>query len=198
MNLFLMFQLTICFFILVVLPAITFDDHMFGVGCHTKAAFSEDKYCVNSANYTNSRDWTIRSHEQDRINAEKRAAKKEQARLAKQEYEKCYDEGYFVNESFRVSDYFTCKQVEYLNDHLMDNFEKRKVGYVSGYYSGILSHGSISGETHQYINDRILATGKLVENINHQVDCNNEKQDERIDYFSEEEFVMHYVEECLK
>ena len=70
-------------------------------------------------------------------------------------------------------------------------------------------------ETH-YINDRILATGQLIETIEYHVDCENttnkwfinnqyytkpylDKEDTtKIDYYTEEEFVMAYIERCIE
>lgn len=180
-----------------------------GTFCKTKDLFNgEDNYCYHkpyTGRYQNlssspSYDgWEMKSHKQDEVNRLGRERVKEEQKQARLKQKQCYDSGYFVNESFKVSDYgLTCKKIAYLNDHLMDNFEQRDGGYISGSYSGFLSHGSVSGKSYEYVNERVLATGMLIENINYHVDCNQVKHNEKIDYFTEEEFVMYYVNQCVE
>lgn len=188
-----------------------------GTDCKIKAWFDEDKYCIDVANISYDHEWQMRSHEQDKINREKAEQKKIKLQETFDKKTACYEAGYEVNKSFDLlEDYgLSCKKIAYINDHLIDNFEKKDAGYIKGSYSGILSHGSVSGKMYQYVNDRILATGQLVENIYYHTDCENstnkwfiennfwdgkklnKKDTTKIDYFTEEEFVMEYVERCL-
>ncbi len=187
--------------------ALTIINHETGFVCKTQALFNSDSYCYQNYDYNGRMsnvsngdyDWEIRSHKQNEIDKLNRreANRKKQLELDKQK--QCYDEGYLINESFNISEYgLNCKKIAYLNDHLMDNFKKKDSGYISGSYSGLLSRGYVNGKMYQYINDRVLATGMLVQNINYHVDCEDKKHNEKIDYYTEEEFVMYYVEECIK
>ncbi len=171
--------------------------------CNIRAKFDDDLYCVlvptSNFSYANDKEWREGSHEQDRLNKiayDKRIAEKqEKQRIAKE----CYDAGYLVNESFTIRDYgLNCKKIDYLNDHLQDNFERRDGGYVSSSYSGFFSRRSTKTQLYEYVNDRVLATGKLIENINYHLDCEEVKHREQINYFAEEEFVMFYVDNCIK
>ena len=204
-------------FVLFVLFASAFViDYQFGVNCKVRS-ISEDKYCVDATNVTYGHVWQVRSHEQDRINSEKATQEKKKWDDEYQKKIECYANGYDYSESFDIfEDYnLTCNKIDYLNDHLMDNFEKVDGGYIKGSYSGFLSHGRVEGKSYQYINERIVATGKLIEKIEYHVDCNNStdkyilthtwvgthfesKDTTKIDYFTEEEFVMAYVERCIE
>ncbi len=187
------------FFAVIVLSMFWFlCNYAFGVNCHIKSIGS-DKYCVDSSNVTYDKSWEVRSHEQDRLNNLARQEAIELEKQKQEEFQRCYDSGYFVNESFTFIDYgLTCKRIDYLNNHLMDNFEKMDAGSISGRYSGFFSSGSISGSSYQYVDERVVATGQLIENINYQVDCNGNKHNEQIDFLTEEEFVMYYVMECVE
>lgn len=191
-------------------------NYFYGWTCHIKS-IGEDRYCSDDAVRVGDHDWKVRSHEEDRINSEKRAEEKRKIDEEQQKKIACYASGYDYNESFDIFDDYnlTCKKIAYLNDHLMDNFEKKDGGYIRGSYSGFLSHGSVEGKSYEYINERIVATGKLIENIKYHVDCENstnkyilthdyhrgtyfQPQDTtKIDYFTEEEFVMTYVDRCI-
>lgn len=197
-------------FFVIIVTSISFSviEWQFGHVCKIKSLFDEDAYCYHNpyigrhSNVTGSPKydgWEIRSHKQDELNRLESERIKEEKRQFKIKQKQCYDSGYFVNESFEVEDYgLTCKKIDYLNDHLMDNFEKRDGGYISGSYSGFLSRGSVKGKSYEYVNERVLATGMLIEDINYHVDCNEVKHNENVDYFTEEEFVMYYVDECVE
>lgn len=173
--------------------------------CNLEGVFSKDKYCYHIPSYSNTtygsnyNGWDLRSHEQDRINAQINKQRLETEKIMREEFKICYDAGSLINESFTIKDYdLNCEKIDYLNDHLMDNFEKRNAGYISVSYDGFFTSRSTKSELYQYVNDRILATGQLIENINYWVDCNENKHHENIDHFTEEEFVMYYVEECIE
>lgn len=176
----------------------------YGVTCKISASFNNDTYC-NKVFWSDSNrtsdgryEWVKGSYEEDRLIAEQRQRQQEAWAKLQREKQECHDSGYLVNNTFTLEDYgLNCKKIDYLNDHLMDNYVKVNAGKVEGYYSGIFSHGHLSGEQYAYINERVVATGKLIESINYWVDCNEEKSAEKIDFFTEEEFVMYYVEECI-
>ncbi len=169
--------------------------------CNIKEKFNDDLYCIKHYrnNLSNSFDgWVERSHEADRIYLLEQEEKRKIQAEKDKEIQKCYDEGYLVNETFTIKDYgLSCRKVDYLNDHLMDSFEKKDGGYVSSSYRGFFSSRSTKTQIYQYINDRVMATGQLIENINYHIDCKGIKHNENIDYFTEEEFVMYYVERCI-
>lgn len=177
-------------------------DSAYGISCKAKAMFNNDSYCAEVWEYEFWGDgwvWKIKSHSADDQAIIDRA---EQARIDKENAEatkRCYDAGHFINETFEIGDYgFNCAKIDYINDHLMDNFKQMDGGYISGRLSGLFSSGSVDGQMYAYVNDRVVATGKLVQNINYHLDCEDVKHNEQIDYFTEEEFVMYYVEECIE
>lgn len=200
---------------IIFIISIMYFSYAQGWGCHIQSV-SKDKYCIDESNWRGSHSWKVRSHEKDRINSEKAA---EEKIVWDERYEKkisCYNKGYDYNESFDIfEDYnLTCSKVAYINDHLMDNFEKVDGGYIKGSYSGFLSSGYVEGKSYDYINDRVIATGKLIEKIEYHVDCENltkkwtlqhgwpgkkfvSEDTTKIDYFTEEEFVMTYVNRCI-
>ena len=144
---------------------------------------------------SSSHEWEVRSHEQDRINAEIAAENtaKEIERIEKER--ECYDAGYDFNYSFDiVNDYnFNCNKLEYINDHFVDSTQKMKSGEWS--YRGFFSRGS--GESYQYVTERILATGDMIKYIEYHVDCNDKKHNEIINYYTEGDAVMYYVDSCI-
>ncbi len=162
--------------------------------CNIKEKFNEDMYCSKyyKSNLSNSGyDWVERSHEADRIYLLEQAEKDK-------EVQKCYDSGRFVNESFTIKDYgLNCRKIDYLNDHLMDDFERKDGGYISVVRNGFFTYTKTEAQLYEYVNDRVLATGKLVKDIKYHLDCNEKKHNEQINYFTEEEFVMYYVERCI-
>lgn len=173
----------------------------YGVDCHVIGAFSQDKYCYGyySSNYTNElKSYVLRSHKQDIIDElNKRLTDLRLIEMEKMDLE-CYNKGYDYNLSFDIQrDYnLSCVKLDYLNDHLIDNIKEGGGGYISGRYSGFLSHGSIDGRFN--IVQKSLAVGKLVKSMSGHVDCNNQTSNNQIDYYDESEFVIYYTERCLQ
>ena len=207
---------TIVMLLIPLIIGMLFLGSFYGWGCKFEA-IGKDKYCKDMSNGYGFPEWKVGSHEEDRINAEKR---EEEKIIWREKYDKkiaCYNEGYNYSESFDIfEDYnLTCRKIAYLNDHLMDNFGKKDGGYIRGSFRGFLSSGHVEGKSYEYINDRVVATGKLIEKIEYHVDCENStnkftlvsdyhrgwyfdsEDTTKIDYFTEEEFVMAYVDECL-
>jgi predicted small secreted protein len=193
-------------FTLFALSALLFAcNDIYGWGCKIQA-IGEDRYCANidisRSNRSSDSDykWVIKSHKQDAIDSENYRISQEKIRLENEIRQKCYDDGKDYNFSFDIKkDYnFSCKKIEYINDHFIDKTRQMDGGYISGYFSGLLSYGYIQGQLYEYVTERILATGQLVQNISYHLDCNNVKSNEQIDYYTESKFVMYYVEECIK
>ena len=170
--------------------------------CHIKEKFNNDLYCTKSyrTNLTNSfNGWVERSHEADRLYEIKRQERLEEEREEQKKIQECYNAGYLVNESFTIKDYgLNCRKIDYLNDHLMDDFQKKDGGYISVSRNVFFTNTRTEAKMFQYNNERILATGHIIENFNYHVDCEGKKHKEKIDYFTEEEFVMYYVGECIQ
>jgi hypothetical protein len=196
---------TIIIFLPILGSLVIFD---IGIKCKTIDLFNgEDKYCYHIPIYTNNNytpiysqreyfGWEMRSHSQDLIEKNKRE-EEERIRLEKQEKERdCFNKGqdYFFSYDI-IKDYnLTCKKIEYINNNLID--EKINGGYIDGRYDGFFSHGKISGSFD--LIKKSLAVGKLVKENNYHLDCNGLKSNEEIKYYEESDFVMYYVERCLK
>jgi hypothetical protein len=157
--------------------------------------------CSEPSNLTNCyiKRYIVKSHKQDLIDEEKfriYREEQEEQRLAK---ELCYNSGYNFNKTFDISvDYgFSCKKLEYINDHLIDNTRKLSSGYIEGYNRGFFSYGYINGEFNQYVTERILATENLIQSIKYHIDCNGDKSEEEVIYYTEGDAVMYYVNNCL-
>lgn len=193
-----------------VLIMCLFLGYMNGWGCKTKALFDKDIYCyqISYDNRTNALlEWVQGSHKQDQINAENQARIVEEARRQQEAAAKCYKEGKDYNYSFDIIENYnlSCIKVAYINDHFIDKTRQVDGGYISGGSSGIfvglfgvgVSSGHVEGHLYQYVTERVLATGTLVQNIQYHLDCNEVKSKEVIDYYTESEFVMYYVDKCL-
>ncbi len=179
-----------------------------GYSCKIKTKSNPELYCSQNwecypkySNVTNDcyQKWFIGNHTEDEIkkinheNLQKQKAEAEAKRV------ECYNNGEDFSASFDIKkDYgLSCSQIGYINNHLIDNYAQVDGGYTRGSYSGFLSSGHSEGKFYDYINERIVATGQLVQNISYHTDCEGNKHNEIIDYYSEEEFVMYYVQECL-
>lgn len=130
----------------------------------------------------------------------------------------CYNEGGWINISYDLEkDYnLSCAKVDYLNDHLIMSSSKQHAGIISGSFSGFLSYRSVKGDFYQWVYDESVATGKLPKSVRFHADCNNETQKldlkrnwdykeiikytntRSVSYFSEEDFVMFYVNNCIE
>lgn len=194
------FILTGVIFVLGTLAACYF---YFGWGCKIEGAFSEDKYCfdANANNYVYILpDWQIGSYSADKERAKESQARYEEEQRRNKEIQDCYNRGIDSIEQYDIiKDYnLTCAKLQYINDHLIDSTRKESAGYIDGHYSGFLSSGSIKGESYQYITERVLATGQLVQNMTYHTDCNFIRSNIKVDYYSEAEFVMYYVDRCIE
>ena len=187
--------------------------------------FDKDKYCakIYDSNLTNSLyHYEIRSYIQDKINQdEQNRIRKEQIENTRK-LEDCFNDGQWYNQSFDIiKDYgLNCDKLRYINDHLIDKSRQVDGGYIDGSYSGFLSYGHIEGHIYQYVTEGVLATGQLPKNISYHIDCQNSSlglphpdfnhwtyqsqpdqvRDETklINYYTESEFVMYYVNRCIK
>ncbi len=172
------------------------------MSCKISSLKSSELYCLQipTSNMSNGGyHWEQFNKTEQKIARDNYVRKQEELRKEKEAEQICYNQGYDFEMSFDImEDYgLSCPKLKYVNDHFIDNFEKKNVGYIRGSYSGFLSHGSLDGEFYQYINNKIMATGNLVENISYHVDCEGTKHNEQIDYYDTGEFVMYYVEECI-
>lgn len=139
-----------------------------------------------------------------------------------QKIQACYDAGNDTVYHFDIiNDYnLSCAKLAYINDHLVDNYVAKNGGYISSYYHGLLSSKQVEVHLTQWVNERVAATGQLVDNITIHTDCNNAstvKYDDafrdlnkhqactfldcfvpRITYYSTADFVMYYTERCIE
>lgn len=164
----------------------------------------------------------------DEINREKAAIERKAKNKRRQEIWDCYDAGEDHRDVYNLfEDYnYTCKKLKYINDHFILGSEQKDGGYLKGSYrnSGLFSHGSgsIEGEFYDWVNTEISATGMLPEIITYHLDCNNGTLDKvvrtdysyynghkynqreyrldtkKIDYYTESELVMYYVNNCIE
>jgi hypothetical protein len=193
-----------------VIAVITIFGTFWGWGCHIKAAFSDDLYCNEyyTSNISNAfSSYEIRSHNQDKINAENRIKQQEEAAKQAEIQQKCYAAGKDYNLSFDIiKDYgYTCPKLQYINDHFIDKTRQVDGGYIEGssfgMYAGFgigISSGYVEGKLYQYVTERVSATGQLVQNMKYHINCNEIKSNEIIDYYTESEFVMYYVDKCIQ
>lgn len=183
-------------------------------------------YYENVSGYYYGTEWVIRSHKQDKIDEENRLAHLKEIDEFNKNADECFNSGQWFNQSFDImKDYnLTCIKLQYINDHLIDKSRQMDGGYISGSYSGFLSYGQIEGKMYDYATEGVLATGQLPERIIYHIDCQNSTltkdyyQDSRwyagdsnyvgmrdlsrsdikeIDYYTESEFVMYYVNNCI-
>ena len=126
-----------------------------------------------------------------------------------------------------IKDYgFNCQKLAYINDHFIDKTRQVDGGYIDGSYSGFFSYGHIEGRLYQYVTEGVLATGQLVKSISYHLDCENSTlnpivlihncygygygrldgncnyvesriETKVINYYTESEFVMYYVNKCI-
>lgn len=117
---------------------------------------------------------------QERIAREKVAAEAQAAAIV----QACWDNGTSWNESYDlISDYnYTCAELKYLNDHLVDNYVAKDGGRIMNSYHGLLSSNTVDVQIIQYVNERISATGQLPKMIRFHKDCNGNVTVERQDY----------------
>jgi hypothetical protein len=186
--------------------------------------FDKDKFCmkISDSNLTNSLyHYEEKSHKQiiiDNSNAEKQ--RKELDKKNK-EAQDCFNKGKWYNQSFDIlKDYgFNCAKLEYINDHLIDKSRQVDGGYITSDDYGFLglSRNHVDVHIYQWVTEGILATGQLLKNISYHIDCNNStltpdcfdgwyggdetklcrSDTKQIDYYTEGEFVMYYVNRCI-
>lgn len=176
--------------------------------CKWTAWTNKDSYCVkdfsqgwnNVSRFTNTYVYSIRYHSVDKINEENALKQAQKQREIADAYTKNYNAGHSVFESYDIiSDHnFSCKQIEYINDHFITVSSKEDAGYISGSYSGFLSHGSVTGKMYQWVYSEILATGQLAESVSYYVLGDNTTIDKKIDYYTTSEFVMYFVKHCIE
>lgn len=183
-----------------------------GINCKvsSKLDFNSDTYCKEyyTSNLTNSLPSYVKaSHKQDIIDAENnQRAWEEQKRIAEQN-RLCYEAGKDVAYSFDIKQSYgyNCQKLAYINDHFVDKTRQVDGGYIEGHQSGFgigiwgfgYSSGYIEGQLYDYVTERVSATGMLVQNISYHLNCNQIKSNEVIDYYTESEFVMYYVDNCI-
>jgi len=114
----------------------------------------------------------------------------------------CYENGTSINETFDLkSEYnLNCRKVKYLNDHILNEVEKQKTGYIKGSssFSGFMSHGSgnIGGQFSSFVYSQMVATGALMKHVEY-CELNNEKFDLIQEYYLPQDFIMWYVDKCI-
>lgn len=202
----------IIFFIIITIIFIVILNMSLGLTCKIKA-IGDDKYCKKVYNYYSnlsndySISWEVKSKSQDLINEENRRIAQEKTKEQQKIKQECYDNGEDYNISLDIiNDYgYNCKKIEYINDHFIDKTRQVDGGYIEGSSSGFVlgytigfNSGYTSGKFYDYVTERVLATGQLVENTQFHIDCNGEKSNEKINYYTESEFVMYYVDNCIK
>jgi hypothetical protein len=146
-------------------------------------------YCYNGPN---SLEWKIHNRTAETLAAQKQQLQRQLV------YEK---------EKQRLADDYgyTCAQLAYINDHLVDAVTQKDGGYIesssSSYNSGIFSSSRSSHRLNvhlkQYVVTRVSATGMLLENWSYHTNCRDEKVDVIEDFYTEAEFVMYYVDNCV-
>lgn len=203
------YRLKIIFIILIALIIIliiyNFIDQK-GFGCKIIDKFNgEDKYCsfeyrpsisnVSRSSFID-KHWVIRSHKQDLINKEIRENEYKKRMEEESKRIKCFNEGSDFNFSYDLFNYYSlnCDKLNYLNNHLID--EIHSGGNMKSVYSGFFS--SMKTEVNLLIVKRSIAAGKLIKNEKYHLDCNLVKSNEVIEYYGDKDFVMYYVERCLK
>ena len=216
----------------------------YGWSCHIKASFSSDKYCYekvillsnvysDSPLFANQRiEYYVRSHAQDKIDADaaevKRIADEKAETERKDKIKECYYAGQYYNYTMDIiDDYgYTCPKLSYINDHFIDSTRQVDGGYIEGSSYGLFSYGHIKGQLYAYVTEGVLATGQLIEHIEYNLDCENSTlgpeesncyysiyytydgsynpqmscfrpETKQVDYYTESEFVMYYVDHCI-
>lgn len=191
------------------------DPHGLGVKCHFKNSriFTDDRYCFWHVQdfVTEYGTWHVGSHSEDERVAkayEEAKIREEEARKvqekAEAERQRCYNLGKDFKYYFDIiSDYnLSCKKIAYINDHLLDNIVALNGGYIKGNFEEYRFFGSTHSdyEAHltEYVVTGILATGQLMRNISYHVDCNNQTSNVVKEFYNEKEFVMYYVDRCIR
>lgn len=156
--------------------------------------------------------YTILNKTVQSLENQKREEQREQDTIRAAQDKICYLAGTTINKSFDIhKDYgYTCKQLAYINDHFVDHVDQRDGGYIQGSGSGwaggvgpfgfMIGHSStsIEGKFYQYVVTQVSATGHLVQSLSYHLDCREDKHNEIIDYYTEAEFVMYYVDHCIE
>ena len=123
---------------------------------------------------------------------------------------------------------FTCNQIEYINNHFILKSEQKDGGTIKGSSSGLFSSGHIEGKFYDWVNTDNLATGKLIKTAKYHLDCkdstlfwkfqyicdsglvfpgetsncgngrNRIKDTRKLTFYTESDFVMYYVDKCMK
>lgn len=155
-----------------------------------------DLYCYDASNVSSYRLYTVGSHKADAA----RWAAIEEANRINHEWQVCYDAGFEEEFIFDIVDDYnlSCERIAYINDHLIDQVEERSGGYISSYYRGFFSSHKVEAQLTEYVNTRVLATGELVERVVYHTDCKGKKTVTEDKTYSEADFVMYYVDRCLK
>lgn len=164
--------------------------------CMEKIKDDPDMDCKRSAPSNHTAEvtrYTVYNKTKERIESELR--QKEQA-----EREACYNSGKDIHLSFDIKDDYgySCEQLAYINDHFIDQTDRLDSGYINYLRDGFFSDEHLNVQLYDYVTERVLATGQLVQSINYHLDCNDSKSGETVEYWSESKFVMYYVENCLK
>ncbi len=187
----------ICFIVGMIIIIYSFNLSE-GWSYKIKASLDSDKYWVKTyaSNISSSHNgFELRSYSQDKINDEK--VKKEYNKRIEEERlkQECYNNGKDYNFYFEIKeDYgYNCNKLKYINDHLIDSTKKLKSGEYT--YRGFFSSGS--GTQYQYVTERISASPDMIRSIKYHIDCNGNKLNEEIKYYTEGDAVMYYVDNCI-
>lgn len=211
----LSFVLWICMCALAVILFLYITDNFIWGGeysCKFSTIGKDELDCVDFSNISMFHKYTVVNRTQQELDRQQGLVIKEQNRKQELENQICYNQGYDVNISFDIQkDYgYSCNQLEYINDHFVDQVDQKDGGYIKGSGSGFgfgvsyigigfgSSHSEIKGQFYEYIVTKVSATGHLVENVNYHITCKNETKNEVIDYYTEGEFVMYYVNNCIE
>jgi hypothetical protein len=193
----------------------------FGIRCKSHTWFDKDKYCQveclgYDCNWSSNAIQTLvlKSHAQDKMDKENRQIRAKQQQEESDRRTACFNAGKDYSYNFTIFGNYnlSCKKVAYINDHLIDKTKQVEGGYIKGSYSGFLSSGYVEGHLYSYITEGVLATGQLIKHISYHLDCENNTEytsdnswhqietvdTKQIEYFTESEFVMEYVNKCIK
>lgn len=171
--------------------------------CKIQTWGKSELYCMKTyrTNFTNEfPHWEIRNRTQDTIDMQAAEAAYLRAKQEEIRQQACYAQGYDVSYVFDVLENYnlSCQKIAYINDHLITHPEQHDGGYIEGSYSGLISSGHLRGNLYSWVNQEVLATGQLVQNVSYHVDCEGKETEKIVDYYTENEFVMYYVDHCIQ
>lgn len=173
--------------------------------CKYKAEKNPDVYCEyyytggNRSSDPQYRNLRMGSHQQDALKEKQRQENLEDKRQALKEEQECYDAGTDIEREYSLFDYYnlTCPQMEYINDHLIQEWEKRDGGHVKTERNGFFTSSSTETQLYQWVELELLATGKLLASESYHLDCNDQESERKETYYDVSDFVMMYVRECV-